>query len=144
MPVDRRYTRSHYWLRQSDEGSWRVGFTKFAVRMLGDMVEFQFEPAAGSPVEVGAKVGWIEGFKAVSDIFAVASGEFVGSNPALAGDITLIESDPYNQGWLYSVIGQPEPESVDVHGYAAILDATIDKMLASRHDDGGDDEGDGK
>ncbi len=138
LPTDRLYTRSHYWLREIAPGIHRIGFTKFAIRMLGDMVEFQFE--ANPQVEVGEKIGWIEGFKAVSDIFSVAGGTFVESNPQLQQDITLLESDPYNQGWLYSINGAPEPGAVDVHGYVAILDATIDKMLANRHDGAGDDE----
>jgi glycine cleavage system H protein len=134
LPTDRRYTRSHYWLLETGVGTWRVGFTKFAIRMLGDVVEYQFETVPEGRIEVGAKIGWIEGFKAVSDIFSAAEGVFEGTNPELKDDITLLESDPYGRGWLYAVKGQPEPESVDVHGYVTILDATIDKMLESRHE----------
>ena len=136
LPIDRLYTRSHYWLRQTETGLWRVGFTKFASRMLGDIVEYQLEPAVGTVIEIGAKIGWIEGFKAVSDIFSVAQGTFEGANPELRNDITLLESDPYGRGWLYAIDGQPEPGSMDVHGYVGVLDATIDKMLESRHEDG--------
>jgi glycine cleavage system H protein len=128
------YTRSHYWLLEAGSGVWRIGFTKFATRMLGDVVEYQFEVEQGNPVEIGQKVGWIEGFKALSDIYSVAEGEFDGGNPELGGDITLLESDPYKRGWLYQVSGRPDPDSVDANGYATILDATIDKMLASRHE----------
>ena len=138
LPTDRLYTRSHYWLRETEPRTYRIGFTKFAIRMLGDMVEFQFE--AKPPVAVGTKIGWIEGFKAVSDIFSVAHGTFLESNPDLKQDITLLESDPYNRGWLYSINGDPDPDAVDVHGYVGILDATIDKMLANRHDGEGDTE----
>ena len=41
---------------------------------------------------------------------------------------------PYAEGWLYAVRGEPDPAAMDVHGYIALLDATIDKMLESRHD----------
>jgi glycine cleavage system H protein len=137
LPEGILYTRSHYWLAEApnEPGLWRVGFTKFALRMLGDLVEFQLEPAEKSETEIGARIGWIEGFKAVSDIFSVAQGQFAGANPALRDDITLLESDPYGRGWLYAVHGTPEPEAVDVHGYVGILDATIDKMLANRHEE---------
>jgi glycine cleavage system H protein len=111
-----------------------VGFTKFATRMLGDIVEYQFEVEPGSRAEVGQKIGWIEGFKAVSEIYSAAEGEFGGGNPGVAEDITLLESDPYQRGWLYRVRGRREPDSVDANGYATILDATIDKMLSSRHE----------
>jgi glycine cleavage system H protein len=102
------------------------------------MVEFGFSVKPGDRIDVGQMIGWIEGFKAVSDVYAVAEGEFMGSNPALEGDITLMDSKPYAEGWLYAVRGKAEPGAVDVHGYIALLDATIDKMLESRHE-GADD-----
>ncbi len=134
LPTDRVYTRSHYWLREIEPALWRVGLTNFATRMLGDIVEYEFEVEPGMRVELGQKIGWMEGFKAVSELYSVAEGDFAGVNTELRGDITLLESDPYERGWLYQVNGQPDPGRVDAAGYAMILDATIDKMLESRHD----------
>jgi glycine cleavage system H protein len=134
LPKGRLYTRSHFWLLEVSPGVWRVGMTKFASRMLGDVVEFGFSVPSGASVEVGQNMGWIEGFKAVSDIYCVATGEFLRANPALDSDITLLDSKPYGDGWLYEVRGVPEPESVDVAGYVTILDATIGKMIEGRHD----------
>lgn len=133
LPIDRRYTAAHYWLLEESPGVWRVGFTKFATRMLGDLVEYDFSVATGDTVFVGQEVGSIEGFKAVTTVFSVAEGDFLGPGTALRSDITSVESDPYGHGWLYRVRGRPDPASVDVHGYVAILDATIDRLLASRH-----------
>lgn len=135
LPKDRRYTRSHYWLLEVESGLWRVGYTKFATRMLGDIVEYSFEVESGGAVQLGTKIGWIEGFKAISDIYSVAAGEFLRPNPELRDDITLLESAPFVRGWLYEVSGTPEPDSVDASGYATILDVTIDKMLAGRHEE---------
>jgi glycine cleavage system H protein len=132
LPADRIYTRSHYWLHSDEAGQWRIGLTKFATRMLGDLVEFELSAAPGEGVEVGEKIGWIEGFKAVSDLYAVAGGTFAGANGALMGDITLLESDPYGKGWLYRVGGEPEPGGLSVQEYVHVLDATIDRMLAGR------------
>src|SRR6187399_2821517 len=102
LPEGRLYTRSHYWLFQAEPaGVWRIGMTKFANRMLGDIVEFGFNVQRGAPVEVGQAVGWMEGFKAISDIYCVAKGEFVRANPALDADITLLDTKPYGEGWLY-------------------------------------------
>lgn len=136
LPLGYRYTPSHYWLRESNPGIWQVGFTKFAVRMLGDMVEFEFKVAPGTAIEPGQVIGWTEGFKALSDVYSAASGEFLEVNPALSAAITLIDHDPYGEGWLYKVRGEPDPRSTDVNGYIAVLDATIDTMLRSRHDQG--------
>jgi glycine cleavage system H protein len=52
----------------------------------------------------------------------------------------MVESDPHGQGWLYRARGHPDAASVDVHGYVAILDATIDRLLESRHADGETDD----
>jgi len=128
LPTDRLYAPSHFWIAQVDSETYRVGFTKFATRMLGDIVEHGFETKADELIAVGQTIGWIEGFKAVTDIYSVANGQFLGENPVLRQDITLIDSDPYGAGWLYSFRGTPEPNSVDVHGYTQILDATIGKM----------------
>ena len=136
LPRDRRYTAAHYWLLEESPGSWRVGFTRFATRMLGDIVEFEFSAPAGTPVTTGAEIGSIEGLKAVTTIFSSGTGQFGGENPALRGDVTLAESDPYGAGWLYRLAGRPAADAVDVEGYVAILDATIEKMLAGRHDAG--------
>lgn len=134
LPEGRRYTASHYWLVEEEAGIWRVGMTKFATRMLGDLVEYGFDAKAGSAIELGAKIGWLEGFKAVADLYSVVSGELLNVNPDLDADITLADSDPYGRGWLYRAKGTPDEGNTDVAGYVAVLDATIEKMLASRHD----------
>lgn len=139
LPTDRRYTGAHYWLLEESPGVWRVGFTKFATRMLGELVEYEVVVAPGASVTVGQEIGSIEGFKAVTSLFSAAEGAFLGVSDELESDITVVESDPYGRGWLYRVRGSPDPASVDVHGYIAILDATIDRLLETRHE-AGDDE----
>jgi glycine cleavage system H protein len=127
---------AHYWLLEETPGVWRVGLTRFATRMLGDIVEFEFSRRPGADVGVGDEIGSIEGLKAVSTVYAVGSGRFLGEGEPLRADVTLIESDPYGMGWLYRLQGEPGPDAVDVDGYAAILDATIDRMLDNRHANG--------
>ena len=127
--VDRLYTAGHYWLRKEAGDLWRVGFTRFAIRMLGEAVEMGFEVAADAAVESGQVVGWIEGFKAVSDVYCAASGVFGEINPAAVENPEVICRDPYGDGWIYSIDGEPDPQAVEVDGYAEHLNRTIDKML---------------
>ena len=84
---------------------------------------------AGASVGSGQIIGWIEGFKAISDIYCIAEGKFAGGNPALTEKIELLGKEPYGAGWLYAIEGKPDPRCMDVHGYLGLLDATIDKML---------------
>ena len=129
LPVDYLYTQSHAWLAREDGGFWRVGITKFATRMLGEMVDHGFEVEAGAAVEPGQIIGWVEGFKAISDLYCIARGEFTGSNEALKQKVALISKEPYGAGWLYRVKGEAEASCLDVHAYRTLLDKTIDKIL---------------
>ena len=128
LPAEHLYTPSHNWLSRAGEGEWRVGYTKFALRMLGELVDVKFTTAAGAAVEVGDIVGSIEGFKAISDVYSVAKGQFVTGNTGL-GDLECVTDKPYVEGWLYQVAGEPDPRAMDVDGYRALLDVTIDRIL---------------
>ena len=75
-------------------GEWRVGFTKFATRMLGELVEADFRVAVGDLVKSGDEIGSVEGFKAASDIFCGMEGVFAGGNPVLLEDACIIRTSP--------------------------------------------------
>lgn len=128
LPKGRLYTASHFWLLEQEPGIWRVGFTRFATRMLGEIVEHGFEIKPDQAIRVGQTIGWVEGFKALTDLYSVADGNFAGGNPEIERQPALIDKDPYGNGWLYLVRGTPEPNSMPVEGYIQLLDATIDKM----------------
>jgi glycine cleavage system H protein len=130
LPKGRLYTQSHFWLAETEPGLWRIGLTRFATRMLGEVVEHGFEVKPGDAVKVGQTIGWVEGFKALTDVYCVANGAFAGNNPALDADTTLLDKDPYHRGWLYQVRGLPEPNALPVEGYIQLLDAAIDKMTS--------------
>jgi glycine cleavage system H protein len=131
---DRLYTASHFWIQQQESGVWRVGLTKFASRMLGEVVEIEFDHRAGDIVEIGESIGSFEGFKARSDLYTVIGGTFLGGNPLLVDRIAVIDDDRYRRGWLYEVHGVPEPKAMDMHGYAALLDETIDRLRKSQRE----------
>jgi glycine cleavage system H protein len=136
LPLDYLYSASHAWIARHDENTWRVGLTKFATRMLGDIVDFGFDAASGAAVKQGEVIGWIEGFKAISDIYCIADGEFAGVNADLKKALELVSRDPYGRGWLYGVSGQPDPRCMDVHAYRDLLDQTIDRLLAKHRAEG--------
>lgn len=134
LPADALYSPSHYWMARDPDGIWRVGFSKFAVRMLGDLVDQAFEIPEGTEVHAGMIIGWIEGFKAISDIYCVIEGVFCGGNPSLKGQLELINRSPYDAGWLYRAKGEPDKNCIPVLDYVNLLNATIDRMLAQQKD----------
>ena len=133
LPVHYRYTNSHFWAETLENGVLRIGFTKFATRMLGEAVDHGFDKAASEAVAPGDVIGWVEGFKAISDIIAVGQGEFAGSNPKLKETIELLTESNYKEGWLYELKGTLDEErALDVHGYAEHLSQTIDRILQAQ------------
>ncbi len=128
LPGDRVYTPSHFWLLETEPGRWRVGVTRFAQRMLGDLVEHGFEVKSEQAVELGETIGWIEAFKAMTDVYCVGTGRFDGGNPLLETTPRKFDIDPYNEGWLYAFAGTPDPNAVDAAGYSKLLDLAIDKI----------------
>lgn len=137
LPVDYSYTASHYWLSSCADvdadtaNHSRIGMTQFAARMLGEIVEYDFEIAVDAALEPGQTIGWIEGFKATSDLFAVGEGTFAGANPALESDPVIAHNRPYDQGWLYAIRGLKIDTTMDVHAYIKHLDLCIDRIQAS-------------
>jgi glycine cleavage system H protein len=85
----------------------------------------------------GEIIGSIEGFKAISDIYCVATGAFAGGNPALREDIELVSREPYAGGWLYEFRGTPDAKCVDLAAYRALLDTTIDRILEKQQSEEG-------
>ena len=98
LPNDRRYSKEHEWIRP-ESGEGVVGLTKFAVDELGDIVYVEL-PAVGATVAQFKAFGVVESVKAVSDLFAPASGEVIAVNEALRTSPELMNSDPYDAGWL--------------------------------------------
>ena len=129
LPTDRLYTKGHFWVATTQDNIAKVGFTRFATRMLGEVVEFEFEVKPGAEVEEGQCIGWVEGFKAISELYAPLAGRFAGPNPDLATSIAKIHTSPYDRGWLYDLEGTPPVDCMTPEQYASFLDGTIDRMM---------------
>lgn len=102
IPEDLRYTDAHEWVRELGDGVVRIGITDHAQSQLGDVVFVQM-PAVGDAVTAGAAVGEVESTKSVSDIYAPVSGTVVAVNDALQDTPELVNSGPYDDGWMLDV-----------------------------------------
>ena len=100
-PADLRYHPEHDWVRvEGDEAVF--GITWYAQDALGEVVDYD-PPEVGATVTGGSSYGELESVKAVSDIFAPASGEVTAVNTAVADAPELVNQDPYGEGWLIRV-----------------------------------------
>ena len=121
IPDDLRYTDAHEWVRDLGDGKVRVGITDYAQNQLGDVVFVQL-PDEGSDVQAGAAVGEVESTKSVSELFAPVSGTVVAVNTALADTPEVINSAPYEDGWMFDVQASDTPEGLlDADAYRELV-----------------------
>ena len=102
-PDDRRYSREHEWVRpEGDSGEGTIGITEYAQDQLGDIV-FVDLPPVGARVAHLQKMGEIESVKAVSALFSPVSGEVIALNQALSDKPELVNTSPFEGGWMLRV-----------------------------------------
>ena len=100
IPDDLQYTEEHEYVKSdSEDGVVIVGITDYAQGELGDVVYLDL-PAVGTEVNRMDVFGTIGAVKAVSELFSPAGGEVVGVNEALNADPSLVNTDPYEDGWM--------------------------------------------
>jgi glycine cleavage system H protein len=116
IPAGLRYTHDHEYLKPTDDPSVVfVGVTDYAQGELGDVVYLDL-PKPGAKFGAHDSFGTIEAVKAVSDIYCPIAGEVVDVNARLEGEPSLVNSDPYGDGWMIKLKVNP----ADV---ASLLDA---------------------
>ena len=100
-PANYRYTKEHEWVDVKGDVA-AIGITDYAQHELGDVVFVEL-PKVGAKIEAGKTFGTVESVKAVSDIYAPASGEVVEANDVLHNTPEKINTDPHSDGWLIKI-----------------------------------------
>ncbi|MDH6224868.1 MULTISPECIES: glycine cleavage system protein GcvH [Streptomyces] len=110
-PTDLRYSKEHEWLSPVEDGVATIGITKFAADALGDVVYAQL-PEVGESVAEGETCGELESTKSVSDLYSPVSGEVTEINEDVVNDPSLVNSEPFEGGWLFKVRISEEPSDL--------------------------------
>ena len=122
-PEDLKYTEEHEWVQVEDE-IVTVGITDFAQDALGDVVFVEL-PDEGSSIDAGKSFGVVESVKAVSDIYSPVSGEVVEVNAELPDTPELVNTSPYEDGWMVKIKLNDTAELddlLDADGYKAFVE----------------------
>ncbi|MFT9845997.1 glycine cleavage system protein GcvH [Aneurinibacillus sp. REN35] len=96
------YSKEHEWVEKVSGMRVRIGITDFAQHQLGDIVFVEL-PAVGDEIQAHESMGTIESVKAVSDLYAPVSGSVVEVNAELEDGPEIINTDPYQSGWMIVV-----------------------------------------
>jgi glycine cleavage system H protein len=104
IPSDLKYTKSHEWVRQAENGTLEIGITDHAQSALGDLV-FVEVPDVGRALSAGEACAVVESVKAASDVYSPLTGKVVANNDALSAKPELLNEDPYGAGWLFRLQG---------------------------------------
>ncbi|WP_278262093.1 glycine cleavage system protein GcvH [Nocardia sp. AG03] len=126
-PEDLRYTEEHEWVRRTGPTAVRVGITDYAQSQLGDVVFVQL-PDVDKDVTAGESIAEVESTKSVSDIYAPLTGKVVAVNEDLVQSPETLNTDPYEDGWLFDLAFDDESaldsvlgELLDAAGYQGVI-----------------------
>jgi len=123
-PKQYRYTKDHEWIDVKGDLA-TIGITDYAQHELGDVV-FAELPKPGTRIETGKSFGTVESVKAVSEIYAPASGEVIEANATLNATPETINKDPHGAAWLIRIRLTNASELgglMDASGYEAYISA---------------------
>jgi len=125
IPTDLKYVKSHEWIKPLPDGSVLIGITDHAQAALGDLV-FVETPKVGRKLVVGDACAVVESVKAASDVYAPVTGEVTDTNPKLAEAPELLNTEPYEAGWLWKMtVAKPDELEalLDAAGYEKVIAA---------------------
>jgi len=108
IPSDLRYTKSHEWVRLEEDGTVTVGISDHAQELLGDLVFVEL-PEVGAQISADEACCVVESVKAASDVYMPITGEIVDTNQLLVDEPEIINSSPYDDGWIYKI----QPDDAD-------------------------------
>tara|TARA_Y100001936_G_C15616176_1_gene429248 strand:- start:77 stop:469 length:393 start_codon:yes stop_codon:yes gene_type:complete len=116
VPEELKYTKSHEWVREEEDGTLIVGITDHAQEALGDLVFIEL-PEIGTIFNTGEDAAVVESVKAASDVYSPISGEVLESNEALVQSPETINQNPYDDGWMFKL------RPTDLNDLGTLLDA---------------------
>ena len=128
FPKELKYSKEHEWVKMLDDNTALIGITEFAAGELGELVYVEVD-TVGEVVEKDGVFGTVEAVKTTSDLYMPVTAKILEFNPALdenEGDNpTLINEDPYEEGWIVKVEIQDASELetlMDDAAYTELVD----------------------
>ena len=109
LPEELKYTKEHEWVKFDGDFVF-IGITDYAQGELGDIVFVEL-PSIGEIFSENDTIGTIEAVKTVADIYCPLAGEVVELNTEIENSPELINSSPYEDGWLIKLKVKPDSKT---------------------------------
>jgi glycine cleavage system H protein len=123
------YTKEHIWVKIENDVA-TIGITDYAQSQLGDVVFIEL-PEVEREVESGEVIATVESIKAVSEIYSPLTGKIISINEDLANEPSLLNSDPYGDGWICDIQMKDLTEIIEdlmtANDYRAYLEAITEE-----------------
>lgn len=119
VPSELSYTPDHEWL-DADGDTAKVGITSFAADALGDIVYVEL-PEVGVTLTAGERCGELESTKSVSDVVAPANGEVLSINQTVVEDPSVVNTDAFGAGWLFTMRITAPADLLGATAYADLI-----------------------
>ncbi|MEM7160808.1 MAG: glycine cleavage system protein GcvH [Bacteroidota bacterium] len=122
IPENLKFSKDHEWIRVEGDEAF-IGITEFAAGELGDVVYVEID-TVGESLAQDEVFGTVEAVKTVSDLFLPVSGSILEFNEAIEEEPSLVNSDPYGEGWMVKIkIENPEELEglMDAAGYGELV-----------------------
>ena len=123
VPEELKYTEEHEWVKVEGDIAI-VGITDFAQNELSDIVYVEL-PEVGKNIKKGDVIATVEAVKTVADVYSPVSGEIIEVNEKLKDEPSIINNDPYGEGWIAKVkMENPEEISalLDHEAYTKLIE----------------------
>jgi glycine cleavage system H protein len=101
QPAGLIFSKDHEWVKLDGDVA-TIGISDYAQTSLGDIVYVEL-PRVGATLTQFAGIGVVESVKAVSDIYTPLGGEVLEINAAIEADPSLVNRDPFGEGWFYKL-----------------------------------------
>ena len=102
FPSELKYTKDHEWIKALEGNQAVIGITEFAQSELGDIVFVDIN-SVGDSLKADDVFGTVEAVKTVSDLFLPVNGKVLEVNPELENQPELVNTDPYDKGWMVKI-----------------------------------------
>ena len=111
MSAELLFSKDHEWVRVESDGVAVIGVTDYAADQLGDVVYVDL-PEVDDEITAGTEMGEIESTKSVSDLFSPIDATVTEINQAVVDTPELVNSSPFDEGWLLKVSYEALPEDL--------------------------------